>query len=175
MTGQFVQILIIENRHAIFLSDTVLDWFSSPGSTQRVCIRNRISSRYFVTCGVPQWSVVGQALYSLYCEFLGYICSRHRVSYHFYADDIQIYFTVDVKRISPRKFASIMECIGEEISWMAINLPKLNPDKTEFILFHTWRSSSPVTSPNDILCGRTVSLQVKNLRVFFDSATSMNK
>lgn len=45
-----------------------------------------------LSCGVPQGSVLGAILFTFYLHLLGYIINRLKgISYHYYADDIQLY------------------------------------------------------------------------------------
>ena len=72
-------------------SATVLDWFKSflVGRSQSVILGNARSKSISVLQGVPQGSVLGAQLYTLYVRPMPEICS-HDVHYHSYADDTQL-------------------------------------------------------------------------------------
>ena len=45
--------------------------------------------------GVPQGSVLGPILFTVYTSTLVFLLEAHGVSYHFFADDTQLYIRVE--------------------------------------------------------------------------------
>ena len=83
--------------------------------------------------GVPQGSVLGPVLFSLYTQPLSDVLEHHQCSFHKFADDTEISL-----HGSPDTFTSTQEsvqsCISDVLLWMNSNKLKLNPEKTEAMI-----------------------------------------
>ena len=108
----------------------VLDWFRSYLSDRYQCIEigSVLSDAKRLLYGVPQGSVLGPILFSLYTTPLSNVIQNHPgICFHFYADDMQFYVHLTHKHAK--------NCLDDVRKWLSVNKLKLNPDKTEFILF----------------------------------------
>ena len=169
-------ILLHRLQHWFGLHSTSLDWFSSylTSLSQAVSIQNSTSSFSNLSCGVPQGSVLGPLLLTLYTTPLGSVTSKSLIKYHLYAGDtlLYIYFT-------PSKSTFSLEILSDTFSniFSSMNTNKLllNPSKTEFLLIgtkqHRLEFSQLTTSSlgNDII---PVSSSARNLGFIFDSDMS---
>ena len=86
-------ILLSRLQSHLGVCDVALQWFRSYLSERKhsVLINGVNSSSMRLTCGVPQGSVSGLILFTIYMLPLGKIISR--LQYHMYADDCQLYTT----------------------------------------------------------------------------------
>ena len=102
----------------------------------RVCINSSFSEKHKLKCGVPQGSVLGARMYTMYTEPMRTLITKHQVSYHSYADDTQLYVHCDNDETSIQLAIKRLEhCIADVCKWMKSNALKLNEEKTEFIIF----------------------------------------
>ena len=121
------------------ISGNALRWFASylMDRQQMVkvkeCVGEPFQTKYY---GVPQGSVLGPLLFTLYATLLSKIISRHNVCHHLYADDTQIYITLS-KSEPEMSLALLQDCLLDVGDWMRSSKLKLNPDKTEVLLFGT--------------------------------------
>ena len=116
-----------------------LNWFESYLSDrlQQVVIGNFSSSESVLECGVPQGSVLGPFLFTLYSSPLEDIILSHDLGLMLFADDIQLYLECDC---AVESAARVENCIDDIRAWMAENRLVLNDNKTEVIHFHSRHS-----------------------------------
>ena len=163
-------ILLHRLHSTIGLSDTVLNWFTSylTDRTEYVTLGKAKSHIHHVTCGVPQGSVLGPTLFTLYMLPLGRILRKHGISFHCYADDTQLYIRIDISSSAP--LSTLTTCLEEIEAWMKLNFLQLNCSKTEAILVgtpHQVRSSN-ITTITFSDQTTPLSTSVTNLGVTFD-------
>jgi len=156
-------------------ADVVHKWFGSyiSGRNQAIKVGNTLSDSTDLKFGVPQGSVLGPILFSLYTTPLSKVISAYSsIHFHFYADDTQLYIHLSPNSTSAA-FAQLQKCLSDIQSWMGSNKLKLNPEKTEFILFGSGRQRAKLSScfPIDILGSKLCPTdKVRNLGVVFDSS-----
>ena len=74
-----------------------------------------------LVCGVRQGSLLGPILYCMYTRPIGRIIARHGMNHHCYADDLQIYPTVDHDESIVAALAKLELCVAEVAAWPTNN------------------------------------------------------
>ena len=138
------QTILLDRLNVYYgIRELALGWFKSylSGRTHSFTVGRILSHPAALQYGVPQGSVLGPFLFSLYTNPISSIIHSHsRINYHFYADDTQLYIT-----LSPANFSHSMQklknCLNNIQNFMFTNKLKLNPDKTKFILIGSQKKS----------------------------------
>ena len=154
-------------------------WFESYLSfhSQIVRIDGCESVALPLTHGVPQGSVGGPTLFSIYLIGLRQVLLRHGIDYHIYADDIQLMIS-----FSPTQLAAdtaihrLQSCMVDVHNWMQTHSLKLNLDKCEFLLLGSKAQLNKIDVTSISFSGHTINLSYtcRNLGVIFDSHMTMS-
>ena len=116
-------ILLTRLSENVGLSGVPLTWFASYLSrrTQTVKTGSATSKPTGLTCGVPQGSVLGPILFTIYTAVeLGKIIRKYGLEYHMYADDTQLYIWFNTLETACA-IAKLEKCMDEIEKWMIVN------------------------------------------------------
>ena len=124
--------------------------------------------------GVPQGSVLGPVLFTLYSQILSDVISAHGCDFNKYVDNFEL-----SQSTPPDEFCSVQKgiqtCIEAVLSWMNSNKLILNTDKTEVIAVSTSSRLSRVDCNSANIGGSSIPFRtsVKYLGVKIDQTLSM--
>ena len=124
-----------------------LEWFKNYLSDRSFNVRcsGTKSDSVDSSVGVPQRSVLGPLLFSLYARDLERIVLKYKLGFHQYADDTQIHGHCNNEGTEELQIR-VSECVDEITSWMGANCLKLNSEKTELIWFSSRQSLKNIPS-----------------------------
>ena len=171
--------ILVHRLHTDFgFTDTVLQWFSSylTDRTHYVSLCNHCSDFAPVHSGVPQGSVLGPILFTMYIKPLSAIIDSHSIIHHSFADDLQLQMSAPPDRIS-ELLHSMQSCISDVKAWATVNMLRLNDSKTELMLVTSKRSKHLHNLPTSITIGNAqipFKQSVKNLGFTLDCHLTMN-
>ena len=176
------EILLQRLTNQFGVTGSVISWFASYLSDRKVRMKvaNDFSQPRKLKFGVPQGSVVGPQLFSLYTSPITDIIKQHPgIQHHSYADDLQLYTSADPKDEDGVRSAigSLSSCISDLQLWMQRNMLKLNCEKTEFLVAVS-PYFSRLVSDISLTIGDAVikpSTSVRSLGVVMDPSLKMNQ
>ena len=117
--------------------------------THYVSLCNHCSAFTPVHSGVPQGSVLGPMLFTMYIKPLSAIIDSHSIIHHSFADDLQLQMSAPPDRIS-ELLHSMQSCMGDVKAWANANMLKLNDNKTELMLVTSKRTKHLHSLPTSI-------------------------
>lgn len=157
--------ILINRLECIGIQHIALQWFKSyvRNRTYQVAINDTHSTSHDLTCGVPQGSVLGARLYTIYTQPMTHIFRKHNVRYHCYADDTQVYIHCDNNVPAINTAIRLLEdCIRDVIIWMCTSTLKINEEKTEFIIF---TAKQPFRNDMSITIGPHIIQNIEHIKV----------
>lgn len=114
-----------------------LSWFLAymTDRSQRVAIGGECSREVPLRYGVPQGSVLGPVLFSIYTLPLQVVFKRHGVMYHKYADDTTIYtfYNPTLPGDLDAARSRLVACLYDVRAWLLTHRLQLNDAKTEYL------------------------------------------
>ena len=171
-------ILLSRLRNRFGITGLAIKWITSYLSdrNQYVKIGELRSHTTRLTTGVPQGSILGPILFTLYMSPVSEIPKRHGLSSLLYADDTQLYLSFHHSEYC-QSVNIIQKCLSDIKNWMSDNFLMLNQDKTEVLLIGSAHFLKILASISIPFCDITIksSDQVKNLGCILDSNMKMDK
>lgn len=161
--------LCMKLRHFFNFSSSSTQLLSSylVNRTQSVCVNNLFSEPLTLTRGVPQGSILGPLLFSLYANDLPQQLSHCKV--HMYADDVQLYLSSPVKSIK-ENIDKLNDDLSKIHRWATANGLCLNPNKSKCLVIHK-KTINPVIEHEILIDNQKILIvpTAKNLGIVFNS------
>ena len=172
------KILLRRLESRLGIKGSALEWIKSYLSNrfQSVKVNDVESNLLELLFGVPQGSVLGPVLFTIYTLPLGDILRKHNLSFHLYADDTQIYLSCGLSEFQTAK-SRIERCVQEIRSWMAANFLRLNDDKTEVLVLGTKNAVSTVGDISLQIGSEQINscTHARNIGMIMDNTLNMQK
>ena len=148
-----------EKLQAVGVASDLLCWIKDylADSSQVTVVNGFQSETLPVKFGVPQGSVLGPTLFSLFCNDLPDIAGVRECEIHMYADDKTTY----VAESSPDKVVVVLNSVLQKLyGWCCRNRLILHCGKTEYMILMRGQFVGPLQA---VSLGKSVVTQVKSL------------
>jgi len=172
-----IDLYTLMNRveHTFGISGRALMWLKSylKNREQFIRVGNQQSASKTCEFGVPQGSVLGPLLFTLYVAPIANVIASFGISHSQYADDTQLYIALN----NDKALSSLSDCFRKVHNWFSANGLSLNPDKSEAIVIGTGARLRSEGSLDAITIGDVnirTSDSIKSLGVIIDNKLSFN-
>lgn len=128
---------LLDKLYQYGMRDMVLEWLRSylSNRTQQVRFNNQWSKQITTKYGVPQGSVLGPLLFTIYINDIVQICPENS-SIKMFADDTIIYVRGNGSEEVEEKLNTVLPIVE---NWMNVNKLKMNAAKTKFMIIRSIR------------------------------------
>ncbi|KXJ15782.1 RNA-directed DNA polymerase from mobile element jockey [Exaiptasia diaphana] len=165
----------LENRFGV--KGVALSWFRSylEGRYQFVSVNGSNSPSLALKKGVPQGSVLGPLLFTLYISPIEDIILSRGIDCMFYADDSQLYVVISKGAQPSSKVTPLEQCLADIKAWTVENKLVLNDSKTDLLHLRSNFVKEPCIISELSVGDATIKpkSEVRNLGVMFDQHLNM--
>ena len=167
--------LLINKLYKLGVSFAACSWFLSYLSQrmQVVKIEDFLSELLPLKAGVPQGSILGPVLFTLYVNDLLQVPKRCRALG--YVDDTKIFMEPPSSQL-PEAVTAVNQDLRDISSWCCAHSLLINPDKTKHIFVGVPQLTRSIsTSPPVMLLGKEVKPSIVDLGVHIDCHLNYNE
>lgn len=165
-------------RVEIGITGVALEWFKSflKGRTQRVRIDGKLSSIMEILFGTVQGSVLGPDLFSIYVRYQPQVFQQCSFKSTSFADDSNGRKTFAIEFQFNICKNDVANLLMEITKWMNWKFMKINPEKTEILLFYPKALSDKVIVQGIIVGNQCIrfSKVVKNVGIWLDEQLNLD-
>ena len=153
--------ILLRKLYAYGIRGTMLKWIESylSGRTQYVVFDGQESEIYGIQCGVPQGSILGPLLFSLY---MNDICNVSDIFFAImYADDTSLV-------VNGKDLNALIQLLNTALidlcTWFKANRLSLNTTKTFYMIFHRARIKHMSGVADSIVMDNTIFAKTSSLK-----------
>jgi len=131
--------ILLNRLHSTFgISRVALQWITSnlTDRSQYVKSDNSSSNHKLSASVVPQGSVIGPLLFTIYVSPIASLLSHRGADQHQHADDTQLFITISHSSVTA-DLHTLKSAPADLSQWFSLNCLALNPIKSDAILLGT--------------------------------------